>query len=266
MAKRKRLSPALLAADIGGETGSDRPLETHSRPPIAQVAGETAEHAAFAEVTRDADRGARGGAADPASAARADRDGAPGARPHGLRRRRHGGARGVAARPRPAGAHRGRGARGGRLRPDLRSRRVMALREIGGRGAGAGPASRDLVGGLSRHGRGKRDPRRHLLLRTRAAGGGGGEARHLSRPLPRRSRRSSPRRARPSGPRSGPSCGSTRRSGMRCATPRRSPNGWVWRWPRRWTGTGRRPSGWPGRSTMRCPPTAGPSAQCSRRC
>ncbi len=52
MAKRKRLSPALLAADIGGETGSDRPLETHSRPPIAQVAGETAEHAAFAEVTR----------------------------------------------------------------------------------------------------------------------------------------------------------------------------------------------------------------------
>jgi chromosome partitioning protein len=53
MAKRKRLSPALLAADIATlETGSNRPLETHSRPPIAQVAGETAEHAAFAEVAR----------------------------------------------------------------------------------------------------------------------------------------------------------------------------------------------------------------------
>jgi ParB family chromosome partitioning protein len=52
MAKRKRLSPALLAADISEETGSNRPLETHSRPPIAQVAGEAAEHAAFAEVTR----------------------------------------------------------------------------------------------------------------------------------------------------------------------------------------------------------------------
>jgi ParB family chromosome partitioning protein len=52
MAKRKRLSPALLSADIGPETGSNGPLETHSRPPIAQVAGETAEHAAFAELTR----------------------------------------------------------------------------------------------------------------------------------------------------------------------------------------------------------------------
>jgi ParB family chromosome partitioning protein len=52
MAKRKRLTPALLAADVGLETGSNRPIETHSRPPIAKVAGETAEHAAFAEVTR----------------------------------------------------------------------------------------------------------------------------------------------------------------------------------------------------------------------
>lgn len=52
MARRKRLSPALLAADLAAETGSDRPFETHSRPPIAQVAGETAEHAAFAEVAR----------------------------------------------------------------------------------------------------------------------------------------------------------------------------------------------------------------------
>jgi hypothetical protein len=33
MAKRKRLSPALLAADISEETGSNRPLETHSRLP-----------------------------------------------------------------------------------------------------------------------------------------------------------------------------------------------------------------------------------------
>jgi ParB family chromosome partitioning protein len=56
MAKRKRLSPALFSSDIGpetdAETGSNRPVETHSRPPIAQVAGETAEHAAFAEVAR----------------------------------------------------------------------------------------------------------------------------------------------------------------------------------------------------------------------
>ncbi len=52
MAKRKRLSPALFSNDIGEETGSNRPIETHSRPPIAQVAGETAEHAAFAEVAR----------------------------------------------------------------------------------------------------------------------------------------------------------------------------------------------------------------------
>ena len=48
MAKRKRLSPALIAS----ETGSDGPLETHQRPPIARVAGEAAEHAAFAELAR----------------------------------------------------------------------------------------------------------------------------------------------------------------------------------------------------------------------
>jgi ParB family chromosome partitioning protein len=72
---------------------------------------------------------------------------------------------------------------GGRLWPDLRApARHGAARDRGGGGPGAGAPSRDLVGGLSRHGRGKRDPRRHLLLRTRAAGGGGGEARHLSRP------------------------------------------------------------------------------------
>jgi ParB family chromosome partitioning protein len=52
MAKRKRLSPALLAPQAGTETGSDGPPETYSRPPIAQVAGETAEHAAFAELAR----------------------------------------------------------------------------------------------------------------------------------------------------------------------------------------------------------------------
>jgi ParB family chromosome partitioning protein len=55
MAKRKRLSPALFPPISGPETGSNRPnrpVETHSRPPIAQVAGETAEHAAFAEVAR----------------------------------------------------------------------------------------------------------------------------------------------------------------------------------------------------------------------
>jgi ParB family transcriptional regulator, chromosome partitioning protein len=52
MAKRKRLSPALLAAESGSETGSNRPVETHSRPPIAAVAGEAAERAAFAEIAR----------------------------------------------------------------------------------------------------------------------------------------------------------------------------------------------------------------------
>jgi ParB family chromosome partitioning protein len=61
MAKRKRLSPALLAADIAEETGSDWHLETNSRPPIAQVAGEAAEHAAFAEVARTLTEAREGG-------------------------------------------------------------------------------------------------------------------------------------------------------------------------------------------------------------
>jgi ParB family chromosome partitioning protein len=52
MAKRKRLSPAVLSRDMETETGSNGSIETVSRPPIAQVAGETAEHAAFAEVAR----------------------------------------------------------------------------------------------------------------------------------------------------------------------------------------------------------------------
>jgi ParB family chromosome partitioning protein len=59
MAKRKRLSPAIFSAtgpeerpETGSETGSDRPVETHSRPPIAAVAGEAAERAAFAELAR----------------------------------------------------------------------------------------------------------------------------------------------------------------------------------------------------------------------
>lgn len=49
MAKRKRLSPAILMQDTGSNAG----LETHSaRPPIAHVAGEAAERAALSEVTR----------------------------------------------------------------------------------------------------------------------------------------------------------------------------------------------------------------------
>lgn len=48
MAKRKRLTPALLAS----EAGSTGPLEPSARPPIARVAGEAAEQSAFAEVAR----------------------------------------------------------------------------------------------------------------------------------------------------------------------------------------------------------------------
>lgn len=49
MAKRKRLSPAVLTP----ETVSDGPLETVSaRPPIAKVAGDAAEQAGLAEVAR----------------------------------------------------------------------------------------------------------------------------------------------------------------------------------------------------------------------
>jgi ParB family chromosome partitioning protein len=49
MAKRKRLSPALLAT----ETGPDSAIEPVSRPPIATVAGEAAATAGFAEVARE---------------------------------------------------------------------------------------------------------------------------------------------------------------------------------------------------------------------
>ena len=49
MAKRKRLSPAMVAP----EAALDSPLETKSaRPPIAQVAGAAAEQAGLAEVAR----------------------------------------------------------------------------------------------------------------------------------------------------------------------------------------------------------------------
>ncbi len=50
MAKRKRLSPAILTPD----SGSDGPIETSpgNRPPIAHVAGEAARDAGFAEVAR----------------------------------------------------------------------------------------------------------------------------------------------------------------------------------------------------------------------
>ncbi|MEJ6396199.1 ParB N-terminal domain-containing protein [Gymnodinialimonas sp. 2305UL16-5] len=53
MAKRKRLSPALLGSTepaLTGDTGSQS--GPGSRPPIAQVAGEAAEQSAFAEVAR----------------------------------------------------------------------------------------------------------------------------------------------------------------------------------------------------------------------
>ncbi len=49
MAKRRRLSPALMAT----ETGSDNEIEPVSRPPIATVAGEAAASAGFAEVARE---------------------------------------------------------------------------------------------------------------------------------------------------------------------------------------------------------------------
>jgi ParB family chromosome partitioning protein len=49
MAKRKRLSPALMAT----ETGSEGRIEPVSRPPIATVAGESAASAGFAEVARE---------------------------------------------------------------------------------------------------------------------------------------------------------------------------------------------------------------------
>ena len=49
MAKRKRLSPAVLTT----ETGSNSPLETSSaRPPIAHVAGDAADRAALSQVAR----------------------------------------------------------------------------------------------------------------------------------------------------------------------------------------------------------------------
>jgi ParB family chromosome partitioning protein len=49
MAKRKRLSPALMAT----ETGSEGRIEPVSRPRSRQVAGESAASAAFAEVARE---------------------------------------------------------------------------------------------------------------------------------------------------------------------------------------------------------------------
>jgi hypothetical protein len=148
--------------------------------------------AGFAEVARDLTEAREEGRLIQRLPLERDRDGPPGARPHRLRRATRW-RRCVASlrAARPAGAHRGRGA-GGRLWPDLGlCAGHGAARDRGDGCAGAGAASRDLGGGLSRHGRGKRDPRRHLLLRTRAARGGGGEARASIPTLRRRSRRCS---------------------------------------------------------------------------
>lgn len=49
MAKRKRLSPAVLTGGSGSNPGSETPS---ARPPIAHVAGEAADQAALTQVTR----------------------------------------------------------------------------------------------------------------------------------------------------------------------------------------------------------------------
>jgi ParB family chromosome partitioning protein len=183
MAKRKRLSPALLSADIRPETGSNGTLETHSRPPIAQVAGEAAEHAAFAELTRTLTEAREEGRLIQRLPLAQVETG------HLVRDRMAFDADDMAAL---VASLRARGQQvpievvarpegGYGLISGLR--RVMALREIGETEVLAlirrPETSSDAYLAMVEE---NEDPRRHLLLRTRAAGGGGGEARHLSRP------------------------------------------------------------------------------------
>jgi ParB family chromosome partitioning protein len=246
MAKRKRLSPALLSADIGPETGSNGPLETHSRPPIAQVAGETAEHAAFAELTRTLTEAREEGRLIQRLPLAEIETG------HLVRDRMVFDEAEMAAL---VASLRARGQQvpievvaraGGGYGLISGLRRVMALREIGeaevlalvrrpetsSEAYLAMVEENEIRAGIS------------FYERARLAA----EAAKLGiYPDPRRpSRRCFPRQARPSDPRSGPSCGCMRRLGTRSATPRRSPNGWALRLPRPSTGTGRRPNGWPG--------------------
>jgi ParB family chromosome partitioning protein len=270
MAKRKRLSPALLSADIRSETCSNGPLETHSetrsRPPIAQVAGETAEHAAFAELTRTLTEAREEGRliqrlplaqietghlvrdrmafdADEMAALVAS-----------LRARGQQVPIEVVARPEG-----GYGLISG-------LRRVMALREIGEAGVLAlirRPETssdaylamveeNEIRAGISFYERARlaAEASKLGIYPDPAAAIG---ALFASASPAKRSKIGSFVRVHEA-------------LGPALRYPAAIPNGWVWRWPRRSTGTRRRPSGWPGRSTMRCPPTAGPSARCSRRC
>ena len=160
----------------------------------------------------------------------------------GRRRRRGGRGRAGAARLDPraraarAGRARGLCRRGGprpALWPDLRlaapqraegapcrDRRCPLRDRARHHPARGGPGA-----GLRRHGRGERDPRRPLLLRTRPDRRARRCARAPSRRPMRRSTRSSPPAARRGARRSAASSGSTRRSTTCWSGPRRSASG-----------------------------------------